>query len=107
MPPTEISGVLNRGYGVPVTAGEYETSDGRYLTAEWNALTAAWLDLMPCTVVNRLRPELWYRPRLNVADLATLAPDLRDYLPQHLSPRKPRKFADCPMPWWRECFIPR
>jgi hypothetical protein len=81
---TEISGVLNRGYGVPVTADEYETSDGRYLTAEWNALTAAWLHLMPCPVVNRLRPELWYRPRLNVADLATLAPDLRDYLPPAL-----------------------
>ena len=45
---------------------------------------AAWLDRMPCPVVNRLRPELWYRPRLNVADLATLAPDLRGYLPPAL-----------------------
>ena len=81
---SEISGVLNRGYGVPVTADEYETGDGRYLTAEWSALMAAWLDRMPCPVVNRLRPELWYRPRLNVADLATLAPDLRGYLPPAL-----------------------
>jgi hypothetical protein len=77
----EIAGVLNRGYGVPVTAEEYQTGEGRYLTAEWNALTAAWLDRMPCPVINRLKPELWYRPRLNVADLAALAPGLREFLP--------------------------
>jgi hypothetical protein len=77
----EIAGVLNRGYGMPVTAEEYQTREGRYLTAEWNALTAAWLDRMPCPVINRLKPELWYRPRLNVADLAALVPGLREFLP--------------------------
>ena len=77
----EIAGVLNRGYAVPVTAEEYQTGEGRYLTAEWTALTAAWLDRMPCPVINRLKPELWYRPRLNVADLAALAPSLREFLP--------------------------
>jgi hypothetical protein len=81
---SEIAGVLYRGDGTPVTPDEYQTSDGRYLTAEWNALTMAWLDRMPCPVVNRLKPELWYRPRLNVADLATLAPGLREFLPPTL-----------------------
>jgi hypothetical protein len=81
---SEISGVLNRGYGAPVTPDEYQTSDGRYLSAEWNALTMAWLDRMPCPVVNRLKPELWYKPRLNVADLATLVPGLREFLPPTL-----------------------
>jgi hypothetical protein len=81
---SEIAGVLYRGDGRPVTSDEYQTSEGRYLTAEWNALTMAWLDRMPCPVVNRLKPELWYRPRLNVADLATVAPSLRELLPPML-----------------------
>jgi hypothetical protein len=80
----DIAGVLNRSYGVPVTSEEYETADGKYITAEWNAMVMAWLDLLPCTVVNRLRPELWYRPRLNVGDLSALLPDLRAHLPRTL-----------------------
>lgn len=80
----DLAGVLYRSYGVPVTPEEYESSDGKYISAEWNALMMAWLDLLPCTVVNRLRPELWYRARLNVADLAALLPDLRTHLPRTL-----------------------
>jgi len=70
----EIGAVLTRSYGIPVSPEAFATPDGRYVSAEWNALTMAWLAALPCPVVNRLRPELWYRVSLNVPALAALAP---------------------------------
>jgi|GEM_PF-4194039 len=70
----EIDAVLTRSYGVPVSLETYATTNGRYVSSEWNALTMAWLASLPCPVVNRLRPELWYRVSLNVTVLAALVP---------------------------------
>lgn len=80
----DVEAVLCRSYGIPVSPEEYETKDGQYVTAEWNALLMAWLHHMPCTVVNRLRAELWYRPQLTVPDLLMLAPEAPFRLPQTL-----------------------
>ena len=73
---TDISGILCRAWGVPVSPQDFETADGRYICAEWNALLMAWLHRMPCIVINRIKPELWYKAQLNVPDLAALVPDL-------------------------------
>jgi hypothetical protein len=80
----EISGILCRAWGVPIPAEDFATSDGRYICAEWNALLMAWLQGMPSTVVNRIRPELWYKAELNAPDLASLVPGLRFKLPRAL-----------------------
>lgn len=80
----DIGAVLSRFYGIPVQPGEFETTDGRYVSAEWNALLMAWLSRMPCRVVNRLRPELWYKRHLNVPDLASLVPEMRFKQPRTL-----------------------
>jgi len=70
----EIDAVLARFYGVPVSPEAYATTDGRYVSSEWNALAVAWTSELACPVVNRLRPELWYRMSLNAPALAALAP---------------------------------
>ena len=70
----EIDAVLARFYGVPVTPEGYESADGRYACSEWNALAVAWTSRLACPVVNRLRPEHWYRVSLNGPTLAALAP---------------------------------
>jgi hypothetical protein len=80
----DISGVLYRFYGFPLQAEEFYTPDGQYISSEWNALFMAWLDWMDCKVVNRLRPELWYKPYLNVPDLVSLTPFIRLKLPRAL-----------------------
>jgi hypothetical protein len=79
-----VSGVLYRFYGIPVGPEDFNTRDGQYISAEWNALLMAWLHQLPCTVVNRLRPELWYKPHLNIPDLISLVPGLRFKLPRVL-----------------------
>jgi hypothetical protein len=81
---TDIDGIFSRAWGVPVSAQDFETADGRYICAEWNALLMAWLHGMPCVVINRVRPELWYKAQLNVADLASLLPGIPLRLPQVL-----------------------
>jgi hypothetical protein len=80
----DIHGILSRAWSVPVSAQDFETADGRYICAEWNALLMAWLHAMPCVVINRLRPELWYKAQLNMADLASLPPRMPLKLPQSL-----------------------
>jgi hypothetical protein len=80
----QVSGVLSRAWGVPVSPEDFETSDGRYICAEWNALLMAWLSGMQCPVINRLRPELWYKSHLNVPDLASLVPGISLKLPRSL-----------------------
>jgi hypothetical protein len=78
----DIHGILSRAWSVPVSAQDFETADGRYICAEWNALLMAWLHGMPCVVINRIRPELWYKAQLNVADLASLLPRMPLTLPR-------------------------
>jgi hypothetical protein len=78
----DVDGVLARYYGIPVSAEEFATKDGRYITAEWNALLMAWLPSLRCPVINRLRPELWYKAHLNVTTLAYLVPSLKFRLPR-------------------------
>jgi hypothetical protein len=73
----EIGGVLARSYGIPVSPEIFATTDGRYVCSEWNALVMAWLASLPCPVVNRLRPELWYRASLNAPGLVALVPGTR------------------------------
>jgi hypothetical protein len=81
---SNIEGVLSRSYGIPVSAERFETKDGSYVSAEWNALLMAWLWRLPCRVVNRLRPELWYRTSLYVSDMRSLVPRMPFRLPRAL-----------------------
>ena len=73
-----MDGVLYRFYGIPLAAEEFGTPDGRYVCSEWNALWMAWLNspTLNGPVVNRLRPDLWYKTHLNAAALTALLPDL-------------------------------
>jgi len=80
----DIRGILSRAWSVPISPQDFETADGRYICAEWNALLMAWLHAMPCIVINRIRPELWYKAQLNVADLASLLPRIPLKLPRSL-----------------------
>jgi hypothetical protein len=80
----EVGGVLCRFYGIPISPEDFDTADGQYISAEWNALLMAWLPRMACRVVNRLRPELWYKQHLNVPDLASLVPGIRFKRPRTL-----------------------
>src|SRR5260221_2193047 len=77
----DIDGILSRAWSVPVGPTEFETIDGRYVSAEWNALLMAWLSAMPCVVINRIRPQLWYKAQLNPPDLAALVPIMPLRLP--------------------------
>ena len=77
---SEVEGVLYRFYGIPLSAEDYGTTDGPYICSEWNALWMAWLnaprEVLACPVVNRLRPDLWYKTSLNIPALTALMPDL-------------------------------
>lgn len=81
---TDIDAILCRAWGVPIPAEDFDTADGRYICAEWNALLVAWLQEMPCVVVNRLKPQLWYKTQLNTADLTALLPKMPLKLPRSL-----------------------
>jgi hypothetical protein len=80
----DVDGILSRAWSVPVAAEDFASPDGRYICAEWNALLMAWLHAMPCTVANRLRPQLWYKAQLNAPDIAALMPDIPLNLPRFL-----------------------
>jgi hypothetical protein len=77
----QIDGVLARFSGITTTPEEHQTKDGQYLNAEWHALARGYVHSMPCPVVNRLRPELWYKMHLTVPDMVALAPELKFRLP--------------------------
>jgi hypothetical protein len=81
---TEIDGVLARFSGFPVSAEEFRTPNGQYLSSEWHALMRGYVRALPCPVINRVRPELWYKPFLSVPDLVSLAPGLKFTLPKTL-----------------------
>ena len=96
---SEIDGVLYRFYGIPLPAEDFGTADGRYVCSEWNALWMAWLNspgrTSACPVINRLRPDLWYKTSLNAPALAALVPDLPFARPRTLvttSPDAARSF---------------
>src|SRR5215510_3395816 len=72
----EIDGVLARFSGIATSAEEFQTKDGQYLSSEWHALIRGYLQNLACPVVNRLRPELWYKASLQVHELVALVPDL-------------------------------
>jgi hypothetical protein len=93
----EIDGVLARFSGFPVTAEEYRTPNGQYLCAEWHALARCYMRALPCPVVNRLKPELWYKASLSIPDLVSLAPCVKFGLPRVLvttGPDDVRNFYD-------------
>ena len=99
VPFSEVDGVLYRFYGIPLPAEDFGTVDGRYVCSEWNALWMAWLNspsrTLACPVVNRLRPDLWYKTSLNGPALAALVPDLPFARPRTLvttSPDAARSF---------------
>ena len=80
----EIDGVLARFSGFPVSAEEFQTADGQYLCSEWHALMRGYLRALPCPVINRVPPELWYKPSLSIPDLLSLVPGLKFKLPKTL-----------------------
>jgi hypothetical protein len=80
----EIDGLLARFSGFPVSAEEFKTPDGQYLSSEWHALMRGYVRALPCPVINRVRPELWYKLFLSVPDLIALAPGLKFKLPKTL-----------------------
>jgi hypothetical protein len=80
-----IGAVLARAYGIPVSAEEYSHKNGQYLSAEWNGLLQGWLANVSGRVVNRLRPELWYKASLSGAALVALMPDFPLPLPRSLT----------------------
>ena len=87
----EIDGIISRSYGVPLSADDFATEDGKYISVEWHALLMAWLHRMPCPVINRLRPELWYRVQLQVPDLLSLVPDIPLKVPRMLITTRPEE----------------
>jgi hypothetical protein len=43
-----------------------------------------YLRALPCPVINRVRPELWYKPFLSIPDLVSFLPALRFKVPKTL-----------------------
>jgi hypothetical protein len=77
-----LDGVLARFSGIATSAEEHRTKDGQYLNSEWHALARGFVQSLACPVVNRPRPELWYKMRLTVPDIVSLAPTQRFRLPR-------------------------
>ena len=65
LPDDHIAGVLVRHAGWLDPEG-WETDDLAYMQSEIQAALLAWLWSLPCPVVNRYPPAIWYRPRTNV-----------------------------------------
>jgi hypothetical protein len=80
----ETDGVLARFSGFPVSKEEFQTADGQYLSNEWHALMRGYLRALSCPVINRVRPELWYKPFLSVPDLVSFLPRLQFKVPKTL-----------------------
>ncbi len=78
----QVDGVLARFSGIATSPEDYRTKDGQYLSAEWHALMRGFIQGLACPVVNRPRPELWYRSSLRAPELISLVPDLRFRLPR-------------------------
>jgi hypothetical protein len=80
----EIDGVLARFSGVTTSPQEFATRNGQYLNSEWHALIRGYVESLPCPVINRPSPELWYRSFLKGSELLSLVPDLKFRLPRTL-----------------------
>jgi hypothetical protein len=78
----QLDSVLARFSGITTSAEEHATKDGQYLNSEWHALARGLVESLTCPVVNRLRPELWYKMRLSVPDILALVPAHRFRLPR-------------------------
>lgn len=59
----EIAGVLVRHTGW-IDPEDWDAGDLAYVQSETQAALLAWLWSLPCPVVNRLPPALWYRPQV-------------------------------------------
>jgi hypothetical protein len=80
----EIDGVLARFSGVATSPEDFATKDGQYLNSEWHALLRGYVESLPCPVINRPGPELWYRSFLRGSELLSIVPDLQFRLPRTL-----------------------
>ena len=78
----QLDSVFARFSGITTSPEEHATKDGQYLNSEWHALARGFVESLACPVVNRLRPELWYKMRLGVPDIISLAPAQRFRLPR-------------------------
>jgi len=79
---SQIDGVLARFSGIATSPEDFRTKDGQYVSAEWHALMRGFIHWLPCSVVNRPGPELWYKSSLRPADLISLVADLKFNLPR-------------------------
>lgn len=73
---SEIDAVLNRSVGIEAP-GPLSVEDRVYVAVEWQAAILAWTHRVPCRVVDRVRPELWFSPLLGALDLACLLPGVK------------------------------
>jgi len=89
VPLEDLSGVLCRSYGVPVSPEDFATKDGQYVSAEWFALVMSLLHHTEAPVINRLQPALWYKLKLSPVELATLAPKNGFKLPPSMVTTRP------------------
>lgn len=78
----DVDGVLARFSGIPVSPEEFHSTNGSYLCSEWHALMRGYLQALPCPVINRPPPALWYKGSLTVPELLALAPSLRFRVPR-------------------------
>jgi len=78
----QIDSVLARFSGIATPPEDFQTKDGQYLSSEWNALMRGYVQGLPCPVVNRLGPELWYRSSLRAPELSSFVPNLKFRLPR-------------------------
>jgi hypothetical protein len=62
LPHDRVAGVLVRSGGWVEPSG-WRPADLEYVQAETQAALLAWLWSLPCPVVNRSPPAIWYRPR--------------------------------------------
>jgi hypothetical protein len=58
-----VAGVLVRASGGPASAEGWDQKDLTYARTEAQAALIAWLWSLPCPVINRLRTDVWFRPR--------------------------------------------
>lgn len=64
----DLAGVLVRAQGGPYDVAGWEVDDLVYARMEMLAGLVAWLWALPCPVINRLSPDLWFRPRRSLVE---------------------------------------
>lgn len=68
---SDITAVLNRSLGFTPPA-HLSVEDRTYMAMEWQAFVSAWIHRVPCRVVNRLPPAMWFSPLLGPLEIAGL-----------------------------------